>query len=100
MSTRLTPHRDRIDAIDDQIIHLLIERFGIVAEVGQLKAQAGIPTRLPDRIEAVKDRVAARAQAGGLDPDLVRGLYHVIIEHAIGLEDRIGAAGAPGPAPR
>lgn len=85
----LKPYRARIDALDDKIVDLLVERIGIITEVGHLKAREGIPAILPDRVEQVRERAAARAAAKGLDPDLVRALYTLLIDYSCALEEKI-----------
>jgi len=35
MTTGLSPFRDRIDALDDQIVGLLAERLAVCADVGR-----------------------------------------------------------------
>ncbi len=84
---RLDEHRRRIDQLDDQIVELLGTRFAVVREVAALKGREGIPARLPDRIEEVCARNAARGSRLGLDPEFVRGLYATIIDEACRLED-------------
>jgi chorismate mutase len=84
----LKPYRARIDALDDQIVDLLIERIGIIREVGMLKAREGIPAILPDRVAEVRERAAA----GGLDPDLVRAIYTLLIDFSCRTEEEIKAA--------
>lgn len=85
----LKPYRARIDALDDQIIDLLIARTGIIHEVGTLKAREGIPAVLPDRVIQVRERAAARAAAGGVDADLVREIYTRLIHYSCELEEEI-----------
>lgn len=85
----LKPYRARIDALDDKIVDLLIERIGIIREVGHLKAREGIPAILPDRVIEVRERAAARAAAKGLDADLVRQLYTILIDYSCNLEEVI-----------
>lgn len=75
----LKPHRARIDAIDDQIIDLLARRLDIIDEVAQLKAARDIPAVLEDRVNEVIDRVAERAGEKGMDPELARRLYAVLV---------------------
>ncbi|MDB5490913.1 MAG: chorismate mutase type family protein [Micavibrio sp.] len=87
----LKPYRARIDALDDKIVDLLIERVGIIREVGHLKAREGIPAILPDRVTEVRERAAARAAARGLDADLVRRLYTILIDYSCNLEEEIKA---------
>lgn len=85
----LAPFRGRIDELDDQIVGLIAERLAICAEVGQFKAQHGIAVMQPGRVDAVKDRNAARGEAAGLRPDFIRALYGLIIDEACALEDEI-----------
>ncbi|MBS3652322.1 chorismate mutase [Pseudaminobacter sp. 19-2017] len=85
----LEPYRARIDALDDRIVDLLVERTGIIREVGHIKHEHGIPAVLQDRVDAVRERAAARAQAKGLDPELVRELYARLIAFSCSLEETI-----------
>lgn len=90
----LKPYRARIDAVDDKIIDLLVERTGIIREVGHMKAREGIPAVLPDRVIEVRERCVDRAVAKGLDGELVRGLYARIIQYSCDLEEDIKAGKA------
>lgn len=85
----LKHHRQRIDALDDQIVRLLAERYAVVEQVAAIKAEHGIPSVLEDRVQEVIERNATTASATGLDPDLVRRLYRVIIDEACAMEDRL-----------
>ena len=85
----LKPYRAQIDAIDDQIIDLLAARLSVIREVGVLKAREGIPPVLQDRVEEVRERCAKRAQGKGVDPDLIRDLYTLLIDYSCRLEDDI-----------
>jgi len=87
----MKPFRKRIDALDDQIIDLLIERTGIIREVGHFKFENDIPAVLQDRVIEVRERAAERAGAKGLDADLVRKLYTIIIGYSCDLEEEIKA---------
>jgi chorismate mutase len=82
----LKPYRDRIDALDDQIIDLLTARIGIIHEVAAIKAEHGIAPVLQDRVDEVIGRVAARAQEKGIDPALARTLYNYLVDYACNLE--------------
>ena len=85
----LEPYRARIDAIDDRIVDLLVERTGIIREVAHVKHEHDIPAVLQDRVDAVRERAAARAQSKGLDPQLVRELYARLITFSCDLEEII-----------
>ncbi len=88
----MKPYRDRIDALDDRIVDLLAERAGIIREVARVKFREGIPAVLQDRVDAVRERAAARAAAQGLDPDVVRKIYAELIDFSCGLEEDIMTA--------
>ncbi len=85
----LQTHRRRIDALDDKIVGLLVERYGIIEEVAVLKAEHGIPSVLPDRVTEVIERNAKTAAALGQDPDLIRRIYTLMVDEACALEDRL-----------
>lgn len=81
--------RAEIDALDDQIISLLGQRFDIVRKVAAHKKQHGIPTVLADRVEQVKENAARIGSDYDLDPEFMRNLYALIIDHACACEDVI-----------
>ena len=83
----LRPLRDRIDAIDEQLVTLIAERMGAVDEVVTVKQAHGLPARLDDRIENVVARVRARAAHLGAPPDLAEILWRRMIEWVIAYED-------------
>ena len=85
----LEPYRACIDAIDDRIVALLAERIGIIREVAVVKTRENIPAVLQDRVDAVRERAAAQAEKLGLDPELVRQLYRILIAYSCDLEERI-----------
>jgi 4-amino-4-deoxychorismate mutase len=83
--------RREIDALDDGILDLLAQRMAVARRVAAYKHEAGIPARLPDRIEAVKERNAANASAHGLDPRYVRTVWAIIIEETCSFEEKLFA---------
>jgi chorismate mutase-like protein len=87
--------RREIDALDDGILELLAQRMAVARRVAAYKHEAGIPARLADRIEAVKERNAGNAPARGLDPRYVRTIWAIIIEETCSFEERLFAEQAP-----
>lgn len=83
----LKPYREKIDALDERIVTLLAERFEIIRDVARIKAAQGIPSVLPDRVDAVLAHAAGRAAESGLDPALARAVYTLLIDHAHSIED-------------
>ena len=82
----LKPYRAKIDALDEKIVALLVERFNVVHEVGKIKAAHNIPVILEDRIREVIDRAGERA---GMHEDTIREIYTLIVTIACDLEDKI-----------
>ena len=58
---KLDDLRQRIDAIDDQILDLLEKRAAAVAEIAAAKKDASLPTYDPTRERAVLERLSAHA---------------------------------------
>lgn len=85
----LKPYRERIDALDKKIVDLLVERSGIIREVADVKYEHDIPATLQYRVDEVRENAANDAEAKGLDPDLVRQIYAILIAYSCDLEDGI-----------
>ena len=49
----LNPLREKIDQVDCELIALLSERLKLVAEVGKVKLEHGIPVYAPEREKAM-----------------------------------------------
>jgi 4-amino-4-deoxychorismate mutase len=88
----LESFRRQIDAIDDRLLALLGERFAVVREVAAYKAPRGIPVVIPERVAQVRERCADEAPRHGLEPELVRRLYDLLIEEACRLEEKLMAS--------
>lgn len=65
--------RERIDAIDDQLVTLLEERMGIVKEVGELKRATGGAIYRPEREKAILERMKSKAQL--LSPSAIDAIF-------------------------
>jgi len=87
LTRELGPSRQRIDAIDDQIVKLLNERALVVRDVGLIKRRLHAPAEAPGRYEQVLRRIAAQAQPP-LAPDEVRRIYEAIIAEMTAMEKR------------
>lgn len=95
----LKPYRKKIDDLDRRIIEALKERYGVIREVGELKAREGIPAVIWSRVDEVRENAAQMAAAHGLDADFIRHLYAQLVAHSCQTEEEIiQAAKAPGAA--
>ena len=79
----LTDLRDRIDAVDQQIIKLLAERLRIVEEVAMAKLEAASPFRDREREERLLLRLREHATSAGLDAHQVERLYRVVMDMSV-----------------
>jgi len=77
--------RAHIDALDAQIVPLIAQRSGYVAQAARIK---GAPSQIVDqaRIEAIVSRVAAQAEALGAPPQVLAATYRAMIAAFIEFE--------------
>ena len=79
--------RENIDRLDRQIVTLLCERQGFVAQAAGFK-----PTRaavvVPERIEDLVVKVRALGESLGGSPDLMEKIYRSLINSYIAFEDQ------------
>ncbi|MDR0810644.1 MAG: chorismate mutase [Gemmobacter sp.] len=85
----MTELRAEIDALDARIVMMLKQRASYIDRAAELKPAEGLPARIDTRVEEVVARVRHRAEAEGLDPDLVEGLWRQMIEWSITREERV-----------
>jgi len=79
--------RAEIDRLDATLIGLLVERAGYIDRAAQVKTEAGLPARIPDRVEQVVSNVRATAKAQGLAPELAEAMWRQLIEWSIAREE-------------
>jgi chorismate mutase/prephenate dehydrogenase len=70
----LSQLRDQIDDLDSQLVDLLAKRAQVTTQVGQIKAQTGMPTYVPEREAQLIASRRAQAEARNVSPDLVEDL--------------------------
>lgn len=75
--------RQSIDNIDAALVHLLAERFKYTKEVGELKANTGLPPSDPAREEQQIQRLRALAEKSGLDPVFAEKFLGFIVAEVI-----------------
>jgi chorismate mutase/prephenate dehydratase len=75
--------RDRIEAVDRQIIALLAERQKIVEDVVAAKLTAASPFRDREREDLLLQRLRGLAVAAGLDAHQVERLYRVVMDMSV-----------------
>ena len=81
----LAESREKIDAIDRQLVELLNRRTGIVEEIGRAKEAAGLPIYEPKREDDVYRNILSH-NAGPLTPDALRRIYERVIDEMRSLQ--------------
>ncbi len=97
-SAALAPLREKIDALDGELLRLLNERAKVVVDVGHIKRSAGdAPIYVPHREKAVLDRVRSK-NPGPLPDRCVEAIWRELMSGSFALERplRIGHLGPQG----
>ncbi len=71
--------RVEIDRIDEALVRLLAERWSFVDRMWQLKRAEATEASVPWRNREVIEKVRAKAEAGGMPPELAESLWRTII---------------------
>jgi chorismate mutase len=77
--------RERIDAVDLQILELLNERARFSVEIGKIKHRLNLPIYVPERERLIYERLE-EANSGPLTCAAVRRLFERIIDESRRLE--------------
>ena len=80
--------RERIEAVDREIIRLLAERLKIVEGVVEAKLAAASPFRDREREESLLARLRAIATEAGLDAHQIERLYRVIMDMSVAHQEQ------------
>jgi isochorismate pyruvate lyase len=79
--------REGMDALDRQIIAILVRRVAYVKAAAKFKTSAA-SVAAPDRVQKVLDTRRIWAEEAGLDGDVVRALYRDIVTYCVGEEKK------------
>jgi len=66
--------RQIIDFLDDQMLDLLVQRFAISIEIGEIKASSSINIGDPNREQEIINRLANKLE-GKLDRDDIAAIF-------------------------
>lgn len=81
----MTDVRASVDAVDRELVALLVRRFGYMDAAARIKADRGA-VRDEARKAEVLGNVAREALAAGLDPDRLRAVWNELVEQSIAHE--------------
>lgn len=82
--------RNQIDAVDQQLVDLLARRLALVAEVGEVKTEHGLPIYAPDREAAMLAKRREEAQNKGVPPDLIEDILRRTMRESYASENDHG----------
>ncbi|MGH2832056.1 MAG: chorismate mutase [Solirubrobacteraceae bacterium] len=85
----LAPFRARLDELDDRILGLLGERFGVCREVAAYKGEHEIPMMQSGRVEQVRGRYLARGGEVALPADFTAALFELVVGATCRMEDEL-----------
>ena len=80
--------RQRIDALDTDLLRLLNERATLAKEIGVIKNRASLPIYSPDREMKLLRSLIDRSN-GPLRPESIRAIYREIMSASLALENDI-----------
>lgn len=88
MDEGLKAFRKHIDEVDRQVVCLLARRQLLCDAAAQLKP-AGHDPRDTEREVQILARIDARAAASGLDPELARAVWNIILAASVARQRRL-----------
>ncbi len=79
--------RDKIDAFDNEMLDLLVQRFAISQEIGDIKASNGLNVGDPNREQEIIDRLAEKLE-GKLDKKDIAAIFGPVYQISKKLQER------------
>lgn len=86
MAKDLNVWREKIDALNEQILKLLNERTKCALAVGQIKRAAGLPLHAPERETLILNRIR-ELNGGPLSHEAAQRIFRQIIDESLRLEE-------------
>ena len=83
--------RESIDNIDAALIHMLAERFKATQQVGNLKAEHGLPPADPEREKRQIARLRGLAEEAHLDPAFAEKWFNFVVAEVIHHHEQIAS---------
>ncbi|QUM79577.1 bifunctional chorismate mutase/prephenate dehydrogenase [Moritella sp. 5] len=82
--------RDKIDDVDQQLVDLLAQRLALVAEVGEIKSEHGLPIYVPERETAMLGKRREEAEEKGVPGDLIEDVLRRVMRESYASEKDSG----------
>jgi isochorismate pyruvate lyase len=83
----MTDVRRCVDALDDVLVPLLVQRSGYMTQAARIK-QSTDQVRDEERIQTIVDRVRKQALMQGGEPAVIEAIYRSMMEVCISFEHR------------
>ncbi|PHM33375.1 bifunctional chorismate mutase/prephenate dehydrogenase [Xenorhabdus innexi] len=90
MAAELSQLRKQIDEVDKALLSLLSRRMDLVAEVGEVKSQLGLPIYAPEREASMLASRRKEAEILGISPDLIEDILRRIMRESYTSENDKG----------
>jgi len=85
MNKEILENRERIDAADEQIFDLLLERLDAVTAIGHIKKLEGLPVLDQERENAIYAKIDARFSSA--EASFLKSIYLSIITESKKVEE-------------
>ena len=85
MNKEILENRERIDAADEQIFDLLLERLDAVTAIGHIKKLEGLPVLDQERENAIYAKIDARFSSA--EANFLKSIYQLIITESKKVEE-------------
>ncbi len=86
MNKDIQKNRDKIDAIDNQIFDLLMDRLDAVTTIGYIKKEQGLPVLDQNRENAIYAKIDAKFSV--IEADFLKNIYQSIITESKRVEEK------------
>lgn len=83
--SEIIPYREKIDALDDELVKLFNRRANLAMQIGHIKRRHNLPVYVPSREEDVIAQVQS-VNRGPLSDDAIRRLFERVIDESRRLE--------------
>lgn len=90
MAEQLSHLRNQIDALDQDLIELLAKRAALVAQVGEIKSEHGLPIYAPDREAEMLALRRQEAEEKKVSPDLIEDILRRVMRESYISENESG----------
>ena len=83
----ITPHRETIDRLNNEIIAKIAERQQAALAIGGIKKKYGKPVVDRSREQAILAKIREKAPTSGLKPDALERVFKEIIQLCVEAEE-------------